>query len=493
MTSAIQSPTPVKRRGWGWLIVPLGVVAGIGLWYQYTRGAHTSAAKSTSASASAGESHPQESHGASEPARVETTHTTAGGIIRTSTQTGSIHAYEEADLFAKVSGYLKVLHVDYGDRVKKGQLLAEIEDPEIIKDADRAAAALLQAKAAVKQAEARVTTAQADKKAADAGVDQAKADIDRYISMKKYRQRVLRRHKDLVAKQAIPQEVADEDEEHYEASVSAERSSRAAEVTARAHAAAAQAKVEQARADLAEAQANVQVDEANLAKARVLVEYTQITSPYEGVITRRNFFRGAFIRSASEGNNVPLLTVARTDRVRVVTEVPDRDVPFTDVGDQAEVTLDALGGEEFKGKVSRFAETEDPTSRTMHTEIDLPNPKNKIRPGMYGIAKIILDASTKSSTLPSSCLVGESRKGKADVFVIKDGEAHKTEIEVGADDGIRVEVVSGLTPQDVVIASTSTVSEGTPVQSVRETAPPEEANSSRTAEVDRPATPSAHP
>ena len=135
----------------------------------------------------------------------------------------------------------------------------------------------------------------------------------------------------------------------------------------------------------------------------------------------------------------------------MVTEVPDRDVPLTDVGDAAEVTLDALGTEVFKGKVSRFAETEDPTSRTMHTEIDLPNPDNRIRPGMYGIAKIILDTSTKNSTLPASCLVGESKGGKADVYVIKDGKAKKTQVAVGADDGIRVEILSGLTPEDEVI------------------------------------------
>jgi len=81
-------------------------------------------------------------------------------------------------------------------------------------------------------------------------------------------------------------------------------------------------------------------------------------------------------------------------------------VPHTNVGDDAEVTLDALGNEVLKGKVSRFAEAEDPTSRTMHTEIDLPNPDDLIRPGMYGIAKIILDTSTRSA---DPCPRGASR------------------------------------------------------------------------------------
>lgn len=409
--------------------------------------------------------------GSREPLAVETVRMSEGGIVRTSTQIGSVHAFEEADLFAKVSGYLKVQNVDYGDHVKEGQLLAEIDDPEVVKEADRAASALNQAKAAVKQTAARIDSAIADKKAAEAAVDQARADIDRYTSMRKYRNQVLIRYQDLVARKAVAQQLADEAEENFAAAVAAERAAHAAETTAKAQAAAAEAKVEQARADLAEAAANVQVAEANLAKARVFVDYTRIISPYNGVITKRNFFRGAFIRSASEGNTIPLLSVARTDLVRVVTYVPDRDVPFTDVGDPAEVTLDALGNQVFHGKVSRFADSEDPTSRTMHTEIDLANSDDRIRPGMYGIAKIILETGTKKFTIPASCLVGESNNGKATVFVIKDGKAHLTEITVGADDGIRVEVLSGLSPTNEVIASTGAVVEGMPVRRVERAGP----------------------
>ncbi len=197
----------------------------------------------------------------------------------------------------------------------------------------------------------------------------------------------------------------------------------------------------------------------------MLVGYTKIRSPYDGVITKRNFFRGAFIRSAAEGGLLPLLIVSRIDKVRVVTQVPDRDVPLTNVGDAAEITLDALGDEVFKGKVSRFAETEDPTSRTMHTEIDLANPNEKLRPGMYGIAKIILDTSIKSSTLPASCLVGESRDGNADVFIVRDGKARKVQIKVGVDDGLRVDVISGITPRDDVIRNTGSVTNGMPARS----------------------------
>jgi RND family efflux transporter MFP subunit len=440
------------------------VVAAGGYWY--ARGGHGGAGDDRAAAdAGAGAD-----ASADDAISVETVKLSPGGIQRVSNQIGSVHPFEEADLYAKVSGYLKTLQVDYGSRVKRDQLLAEIDDPEIVKEAERAAADVLQAEAAVKQAEAFIESTKADREAAATAVGQSEAEVERYSSARSYREKVLARHKKLVASHAIPQEVADEDEENYEAARSAELASQKAVLNAKAQLTAAAARVKKAEADLAAARANVQVAVARKEKADVLVGYTRITSPYDGVITKRNFFRGAFIRSAEEGGTLPLLTVARTDKVRVVTFVPDRDVPFLDVGDPAEVTLDALGTEVFKGKVSRFADAEDPTSRTMHTEIDLPNANNHLRAGMYGIARIILDTSTKNATIPASCLVGEARGGKGDVYVIKDGKAHKVRVETGADDGLRVEVLSGLDPKDEVIVDTGSVTEGAPVRAVHHVA-----------------------
>jgi HlyD family secretion protein len=453
------APVQQKRRRWLVFLVVVAGAGGVGWYYYHTKG--TKAVAKPVAEADAEDSAP-------EPIDVESVNPTRGGIIRTSTQIGSVEPFEEADLYAKISGYLSVLNVDYGDRVKRDQLLAEIDDPEVIKDADKAAADVLQAKAAVAQAEAFIESAKADREALAAAVEQAIAEVERYVSMKNYHEKKYTRYKRLVQEKAIPQQIADEEEEGYESARASEVASQKAVLNAKAQLNAAIARVKKAEADLTEAKANVQVAEAKLAKAKVLVAYTKITSPYDGVVTKRNFFRGAFIRSATEGGAMPLLTVARTDKVRVVTAVPDRDVPFTNVGDPAEITLDALGSEVFRGKVSRFAESEDPTSRTMHTEIDLPNPQNQLHAGMYGIAKIILDASLKDSTLPASCLVGESKNGKGDVYVIKDGKAKKTQVTIGADDGIRVEIVAGLSPKDAVIVNTGSVADGAPVRSIQD-------------------------
>jgi HlyD family secretion protein len=407
------------------------------------------------------------------PIPVDTVRLSKGGITRTSTQIGSVHPYEEADLYAKVSGYLEKLHVNYGDRVKHDQILAEIYDPEVVADAAKAEADVRQAKAAVEQAQAFIEAAKADRDATASAVEQATAEVDRFTSMKTYHEKKFERYKRLVQSKAIPQEIADEEEESFDSSKANELAARKGVLKAGADLIAAKARVKKAEADLDEAKANISVAEAKRTRADALLGYTKIRSPYDGVITKRNFFRGAFIRSAAEGGNIPVLNVARTDMVYVVTAVPDRDVPLTDVGDAAEITLDALGGEVFKGKVSRFAEVEDPTSRTMHTEIDLPNPKNRLRPGMYGIAKIFLDASTKTSTLPASCILGESKGGTGDVYVIKNGKAKKVRVEVGADDGIRVEIISGLSPEDEMILNPGSVTEGVSVRSNRsEVSPP---------------------
>ncbi len=385
-----------------------------------------------------------------------------------SAQAGSVHWFESAELYAKISGYLKEITVDIGDRVKEGQVLALIDNPEVVEEVDRATAALSQERAAVMQAEARIKTALADHKAAEAMVVKCKADIERYTSTRRFREKELNRYKGLLAQQAVQQQIVDEEEEHLDSAIAAEHSAQAEVFTAQAKVVSAQAMVEQARADLAEAKANVAVAESNLSRAKVFVEYTRIVSPYTGVVTFRGFHRGDFIRSAEGGSaQKPILTVARTDKVRVVTHVPDRDVPFTTIGDKVRITLDALPGEVIEGTVTRYAETEDPDSRTMRTEIWLDNPTDRLREGMYGTATIILDDKSQNLTVPTSCLTGKTGQGEAAVFVFKDGRVHLTPVKIGADDGLRVEIFSGLKPEEDVVRNSGQVTDGIPAESVR--------------------------
>ena len=181
------------------------------------------------------------------------------------------------------------------------------------------------------------------------------------------------------------------------------------------------------------------------------MDYTRIIAPFDGVVTMRAFNPGAFVRSASEGGQSPVLTVKRTDRMRVVVQVPDRDVVFTDPGDPALVKVDALAGAGFSSSVARVAESEDPTTRTMRVEIDLANPKGQLREGMYGTATITLEPVSTNLTVPPACIVERTSKGRAFLYVVRDGVARRTDVELGTDNGTLVEILSGLKPDDSVV------------------------------------------
>ncbi len=129
----------------------------------------------------------------------------------------------------------------------------------------------------------------------------------------------------------------------------------------------------------------VGVAEARMERAKANLDYAKIVAPFDGVVTHRSFHVGALIHSASEGEQKPLLTVKRTDKMRVVVLVPDSDVVLTKLGDPAVVSVDALGGRSFTGTLARIARAED-AERMMRVEIDLLNPGDVLCDGMYGKA-----------------------------------------------------------------------------------------------------------
>lgn len=376
----------------------------------------------------------------------------SGGIQRTSNQPGTIEAFNFADLYAKISGYLKKQPVDIGDTVSVGQLLAEIDAPEYEQELHLAEAALAQAQAHVVQTEARVTTAKAEAKAATAMIAQSEADLEKARSYLSFRKIQFDRIEKLFKLNSVDERLVDEKAEQRDAAQAAENAAQAAIITARAQADASQARIAQAEADVVDAKAKVRVADSNVAKAQVFVQYTRIVSPYNGVVTKRSFHVGDFIRAAGQGGEIPLLTVARTDLMRVIVQVPERDVPFTNPGDDAVVELDAVSAKKFKAKVSRIAASEDRTSRSMRTEIDLKNESNMFRDGMFGRVTIYLDQGGQALTVPSSAVVRGAKSKKPAVFVVHDGKAKLVPIEAGQDDGIRVEILSGLAPRSVVVA-----------------------------------------
>src|SRR5271157_2727390 len=380
-----------------------------------------------------------------------------GGTERITDQPGTVRACERATLYAKVSGYLKDLKVDRGDRVKRDQVLAQIYVPELD-------VAVLQAESSLQHSRALATQAEARVQAAEAKQKQAVSVLEEAVATREYRKKALARITELARRNAAEQRLVDEYEDQYMASLASEHSAQSGIQTAEAQIAQAKADVGLAEADLATAKAEITVSEANLQRAKVMVSYTRIESPFDGVVTFRGdgIHKGAFIRSAADGNSEPLLAVATTHRMRTVVLVPDPDVPFCNVGDPASVKIDALGGRVFKGKVSRMADSEDLKDRTMRVEIDLPNDQGLLRDGMYGRAVIELEPPSKNLTIPSTCLIEQDSHGDGAVFVVRDGKVTRVKIRVGKDSGLRVEVLSGLREDDQVIAQiTPSITAGT--------------------------------
>jgi RND family efflux transporter MFP subunit len=439
------SVTETKRSG-SWLLWSVGGVLTLSLLGGYLYWSRGSAAGPAP-------SHEEESHNEEPPCGVPTVHVVkpvAGGTERVTQQPGSVQAYEATQIVAEVSGYLQELKVDIGSRVKTGQVLAVIAVPDLKKTEERQKAAYDHALARVKQMEAQAKVAAAEVKAARAAEVQADAAYKsakawaRFRLLQKDRMKALFRDE-----KAIEEKLYEEAKERYEAAEETVNSTKAGIATALAQREAREAYVEKAVADSQAAAAEAEVARAEWEKAKVHVNFATIQAPYDGVITQRNVSRGDLIRSAtSGGNHTPLLVIERTDIMRVVVQIPDRDARYADQDDRAFVEMDALHGQKLEGKISVIADSEDPQTRLMRVEIHLANPTGKIRSGMYGQVRIILDKSNDPMNLPVTCLVGQTR-----VFVVRDGKAVLVPVELGTSNGSRVGIRGGLTLEDQVIAN----------------------------------------
>jgi len=397
--------------------------------------------------------------------RVATISPQSGGVIRSTKLPCSAHWYDSADLFAKVSGYLAQLNVDIGSRVKAGELLALIDIPELEQDVVLANAALQHQLAAVSQFEARKKSAVAEFHAAEAACVKAEADVHRWDAEILFREKEYRRLQALSQANSVQEALVDEKLFQLQSVQVGKRSAETAVLFAKQQALAAGARVELSEADLAVARMQTKIEDAKLKKSQLYASFSKITSPYNGVVTARRFHPGEFIQAADKSSGEALLTVGRTDLVRVVVHIPDRDVPYADAGDPVEIEFDTLPGHHFQGELARVAYSEDMRTRTMRAEVDLPNDKNLIVDQMYGQMTIQLQAAAESLTLPAVCLVGDLKNGQGNVFVVRNGTAQLETVTVGLHDGIRVEILQGLSPDDVIVIRPPTgLSDGSTVQ-----------------------------
>ncbi len=388
--------------------------------------------------------------------RVRVVHPRRGGLTLTTVQPGVIHAYDYVRLYAKVSGFLRGQVVDIGDTVERGQVVARVFAPEIQQQVEQAAAAVEHAKAEIVQAEALVTVARAEVVAAEAQVKERDAQVGQYVAKRKYRQKEFVRYNELATTRVIDQRAADEKEDDFESAKAGEEVAIAAVQTAKGRLAKALAAVEKARADVKAARASLRVAEAKQSAAQIFEEYTRLDVPFDGVVTERNYHDGDFIRAADSGGDTPpILMITRNDLMRVIVDIPDRDVPYVNRGDPAVVHVDSLGAEEFRGTVTRYSEMQSSFNRAMRVEVDLPNPSGRLHEGMYGNVTIQLEPAAQVLAVPSSALFENNGHGKGAVYVAREGQARRVDVRVGRDNGLVAEIRSGLEESDEVIVSYS--------------------------------------
>jgi HlyD family secretion protein len=399
---------------------------------------------------------------ASAPAatRVVTVKPERATIRRTTAEPGQIEAWQVTPLRAKVSGYVRSFAVHIGDRVKKGQVLAELHVPELEAEhqekralIEQAEADRKQAEAMVRVAEAAVASAEAKVAAVQAGGRRTEADVARW-------QAEYGRTGQLMRESAVTGTLLDETRSKLEAAQAARDEIRAQVKSAEAAKAQAVAERDKSRADVGSAAARVDVAKSEARRVEAMLGYTKIEAPFDGVVTHRDVDPGHLTTPGAAGE--PIFVVASFDRVTITVGVPEADAPFVNPGDSAQVRLLALDGKTFEGKVTRTAWALDVDTRTLHVEIDLPNTDDVLRPGLYAYAIITTEEHKDALTLPATAIVKDGDKSFC--MVVADGRAKRKGIKVGINEGKRTEVVSGLDGgEQVVEANAASLVDGQPV------------------------------
>jgi len=303
--------------------------------------------------------------------------------------------YQHVALHAKVGGFLQSIAVDTGDHITEGQVLAQLEAPELKSEERKAEAAYMASQQEVIRAEAAFKD----------------LDLGAHRLLEVSKQRL-----NLIAQQEMD---------------------------------GAQAKSASAQAALAVARQKVKESAADFEKAKAMVAYTTVSAPFTGIVTRRFFDPGALISSSvSSGSKVPLLELAEVNRLRLEFPVPETAVPSIRAGAKATIKVSAVGAV-FEGRVSRFSGLIERATRTMLTQIEVDNSNGQITPGMYANVTLVLKESKDAKVIPPQALFGGENQRV--LLVGASGVLEERPVTLGLQTPKQVEVLSGLEPGDFVV------------------------------------------
>jgi RND family efflux transporter MFP subunit len=345
------------------------------------------------------------------PPGVKVMNAVAASVGRSLTLPGSLLAYREAGIDARATGYVARMRADIGDRVHAGELLAELDTPELNQQLEQAHAALNQKEAALEQADANhefglVTAAREDALRADG-----------------------------LSSQQI------NDQAHAQVKVAA-------------------ANVRAARADVAAAIASVR-------ELKQLASYARVLAPFDGRITQRKVDVGTLVSAAPASSAGQLLfRIEAVDPIRVFVQVPQTFALGVKQGLAASVSVRQLPGRVFDGHVTRTAGTLDPSSRTLNVEVDVPNASGELLSGMFAQVTIAVAVPHRAVRVPSSAVITDARG--VHIAIVDSGHAHLASVVRGLDDGREIELVEGLQGgEQVIVNPAADLTEGSPVTAVR--------------------------
>jgi RND family efflux transporter MFP subunit len=318
---------------------------------------------------------------------------TRADLARSISLSAELLPYQEVDVHAKVAGYVRSIRVDVGDHVKKGETIAELEIPEAGHDLEKARAATRAADQELRRAQAHY--------------DEVHLASQRLIEVGKQRP-------NLVAQQDID--------------------------AARAQDQGAAAALESARERLEESQAEER-------RMRTMLDYGVISAPFDGVITRRHADTGALIQAGTASNTqaMPVVSLAEDRLLRLEFPVPESAVPYVRTGTPVDIEVAAVG-RKFEGAVARYAGQVDRATRTMVTEVDVPNKDGALTPGMYATVTLVLERHKNALCVPVLALSGDTA-----LRLGPDGILERRVVKLGLQTAQRVEVLDGLREGDLVV------------------------------------------
>jgi RND family efflux transporter MFP subunit len=334
-----------------------------------------------------------------------------GDIASSTVLTAEFQPFQEVDVMAKVAGYVRAINVDLGDRVREGQVLAELEIPEMTNE-------LSKATALVEQTESEIAAANDETQRAESAHQIAHLSYTRLLE-------VAKREPGLIPQQEV-------DESHSRDLV-------------------LEAQVASAKSKLRVEQNKTRVAQAEEARLRTIRNYITIAAPFAGTVTRRYANAGSMIQAgtASQSQAMPLVRLSQISTLRLSLPVPESLAPSVRTNQPVEVHVKSLG-RSFEGRVARFAAKVDPATRTMITEVDVANPTGTIMPGMYAEVRLQMARHTGILTAP---LEGLERSGATTRAYAVDqaGVVRIVPVQLGVEDAQRAEVVSGLQESDLII------------------------------------------